>query len=161
MTYPRTIVGLFHSSGAAELAVEHLLGAGFAPSAIRQATQATLRGQLPAGAAPATDTSHESLRDGILRFFAEVFTGHDEDPSAYADAAHADSAVVTVSATSASAADTARQLLDTSGAVDVYKQAARLRESLTAGRPAGIDLEGDLSRVRDHDELDANGLTTH
>jgi predicted SnoaL-like aldol condensation-catalyzing enzyme len=153
MTYLRTIVGLFNEASAAQVAVEHLLEAGFAPSAIKVATQETLRAQhLP---------TTETFAEGIVRFFTEVFTDHPYDPKVYVAALRPSSAVVAVSVASDTGATRARTVLDTYGAVDVYKQAAAGTSPTADRAPGDIDLTGGLSRVRDADELDTNGLTTH
>ena len=152
MTYLRTIVGLFNEASAAQVAVEHLLAAGFAPTAIKVATQETLRAQhLP---------TTETFAEGIVRFFTEVFTDHPYDPQVYVAALRPSSAVVAISVASDTGAARARTVLDTYGAVDVYHQAASSPPAANCA-PGDIDLTGGLSRVRDTDDLDTNGLTTH
>ncbi len=143
MNYPRTIVGLFHDSSAAQLAIEHLLGAGFAPNDIKMATQASLLGHQQAE--PAHDTSHETLREGLVRFFKEVFTSHDDSADHYVDAAHPHSAIVTVNVANEGSGNKARTLLDTYGSVGVYKEADDFRASVTKGT---IDMGGDPARLR-------------
>ena len=156
----RTVVGLFNSASEAQLAIEQLLAHGFQRTNLHLATQETLRAQhLPAAEAPAPV---EPFEEGIVRFFTDLFTGNEnareDDAQAHIAAAHPDSAVLTVNAATEEEADRARATLDLNGAIDVYKQA-------TPAQPATgddmVDLEGSLSRVRDDDELDANGLTTH
>jgi hypothetical protein len=76
--------------------------------------------------------------------------------------ARADTAVLTVDAATEDQADQARATLDACGAIDVYKQAAATGRLAAPNQTDDIvDLEGGLGRVRDGDELDANGLTTH
>jgi hypothetical protein len=153
----RTVVGLFSSAAEAQFAVERLLAAGFQHHNLNVATQDTLRAEhLPAEAEPPT----EPLGTGFIRFFTDIFAGSStDDTQAHIAATRPDSAVVTVNAATEAEADRARLTLDTNGAIDVYKQAA----SPSTPTPADniVDLEGRLSRVRDDDELDANGLTTH
>lgn len=152
----RTVVGLFNSAADAQHAAEQLLAAGFQRTSLHLATQDTLRAQhLPAQTEPDT----EPKGTGFIRFFTELFAG-DENAAAqaHATASHADSAVLTVSAANEDEANRARQILDQHGAVDVYKQAAPTAPGSTGDV---VDLEGSLSRVRDDDGLDANGLTTH
>lgn len=141
MNYPRTIVGLFHDSSAAQLAIEHLLGAGFAPHDIKMATQASLLGHQEAE--PTHDTSHETLREGLVRFFKEVFTSHDGSADDYVNAAHPHSAIVTVSVANEGSGNQARTLLDTYGSVGVYKEAEDFRASVAQGTR---DLSGDPTR---------------
>lgn len=153
----RTVVGLFNSASEAQLATQQLLAIGFQHNALHLATQDTLRAEhLP------TETEHptEPLGTGFIRFFTDLFAGNENaDAQAHAAATHNDSAVVTVTATTEDEANRARQALDQAGAVDVYKQAAP-RGTGSAGDDV-VDLEGSLGRVRDSEELDANGLTTH
>ena len=159
----RTVVGLFSSATAAHVATEQLLAAGFQRSNLNLATQDTLRAaHLPAAATPATPT--ESFEEGIVRFFTDLFAGPDNaDAQAHIAALRPDSAVLTVNAATEAEADRARTLLDAHGAIDVYKQARPA--DYTPPRPGRtddiVDLEGSLSRLRDDDALDANGLTTH
>ncbi|MBF9220914.1 hypothetical protein [Hymenobacter ruricola] len=159
----RTVVGLFNRASEAQAAAEQLLAAGFPGSALHLATSATLRAEhLPAPTADAPDAHIEPMGTGFIRFFTDLFAGNEnaaDDAQAHATATHADSAVLTVRAATEDEANRARQTLDAAAAVDVYKQAA-------PSAPAGaaddvVDLEGSLGRVRDSDELDANGLTTH
>ena len=157
---PRTVVGLFNSTSEAQRATEQLLAAGFMPGSLRLATPDTLRAQhLPA---PVLDAPTDSLENGVVRFFTNLFSGNENDAAqAHAAATHADSAVLTAQAATEAEAEHARRLLDAAGAVDVYKQAAG-SPTAAATRPNDtVDLEGRLSRVRDADDLDANGLTTH
>ncbi|WP_345057371.1 hypothetical protein [Hymenobacter glaciei] len=150
----RIIVGLFISASEAEFAAAQVQATGFAPDSINIATQETLQAQnLPAQEAPT-----DSLHAGITRFFTGLFSSSQlDDANAYIAATGPDYAVVTVETTTPEEAETARTILDRNGAVDVYKQ----RPLTPTTDTSDIDLEGDLSRVRDDDELDANGLTTH
>jgi hypothetical protein len=155
----RTVVGLFNSTSEAQHAIEQLLAAGFQRTTLNLTTPDILRAEH----LPATETEPappvEPLGTGFIRFFTDLFAGNENaDAQAHADATHANSAVLTVNAATEAEADRARQTLDANGAVDVYKQA----EPGSASRGDDVvDLEGSLSRVRDSDELDANGLTTH
>lgn len=153
----RTVVGLFASAPEAQAAIEQLLAAGFQRTNLNLATQDTLRAaHLPADPSPPTETFEE----GVVRFFSDVFAGSSSaDAQAHIAATRPDSAVVTANAATDDEATRARTILDTSGAVDVYKQAAST--GYVAPTDGIVDLEGSLSRVRDDDELDANGLTTH
>jgi len=152
----RTVVGLFTSPSEAEFATAQLRAAGFAGPAVQLATRETLRAQRLPGPEAAAE---ESFQDGLVRFFSDIFSGTPlDDAQAFIAPSGPDHAVVTVATTTPAEAERARQLLDRNGAIDVYKQ--RPLSPATAG-PGEIDLEGDLGRVRDDEELDANGLTTH
>lgn len=159
----RTVVGLFNSAAEAQHAIEQLLAAGFTRSNLNVATQDTLKAQhLPATADNSTPT--ESFEEGIVRFFTNLFAGNENaDAQAHIAATGPDSAVVTATAATNGEAERARATLDANGAIDVYKQAQT--PAPTPSQPSRaddiIDLEGSLSRVRDSDELDDNGLTTH
>ncbi|MBH8556627.1 hypothetical protein [Hymenobacter negativus] len=150
----RVIVGLFTSASEAEFAATQAQAAGLAPGSIRIATQQTLQAQnLPDAGAPA-----EPFRESVTRFFTDLFSGNQlDDAQAHIAATGPEHAVVTIETNTPGEAEQARAVLDRCGAVDVYKQ-----RPLVPTAPEGeIDLEGDLSRVRDDEELDANGLTTH
>lgn len=157
----RTVVGLFTSSSEAEFAVAQLLAAGFAAPAVQLATRETLQAehQIDLEAPP------ETFQDAVTRFFSGIFSGTQvDDAQAHIAATGPEHAVVTVETTTAEEADQARELLDRNGAVDVYKQrplAASLPATNEVPATDEVDLQGDLSRVRDDEELDANGLTTH
>jgi hypothetical protein len=157
----RTIVGLFNHVSAAQQASAQLLAVGFPQASLHLATSDTLRAAHLPAPAEATEAPAEPLGTGFIRFFTNLFAGNENaaaDAQAHATAAHADSAVLTVTAATEDEANRARQTLDQAGAVDVYKQAAPVAPG--TGDDV-VDLEGSLSRVRDSDELDANGLTTH
>lgn len=154
----RIVVGLFTSAAEAEFAVAQLRAAGFAAPAVQLATRATLQAQhLPGTIDPA-----ETFKDDVVRFFSNLFSGGNQlnDAQAHIAAIGPEHAVITVETTTPGEAERARTLLDCNGAVDVYKQRPRVASS-DAPETGEIDLEGDLSRMRDDNELDTNGLTTH
>ena len=157
MSRIRTIVGLFNETAAARVAVEHLLEAGFAPDAINVATADTLRAQNIE--VPENEVAADSFENNIVRFFMEVFAGDHDDAWTYAKATRPNSAVVTVNAASPSGAERALTLLDKYGAVDVYKQAPNRAARPDSNNASNVNIN--ISRMRDDDELDANGLTTH
>ncbi|MGY3087621.1 hypothetical protein ACVWYF_000647 [Hymenobacter sp. UYAg731] len=152
----RIIVGLFTSTSEAEFAVAQAQAAGLAPGSINLATRQTLQAQhLPDAGAPA-----EPFRTGVTRFFTDLFSGSTlDDAPAYIAATGPEHAVVTIETATGEESELARAVLDRCGAVDVYKQ--RPLSPTAAPTAGGVDLEGDLDRVRDDEELDANGLTTH
>ena len=153
----RTVVGLFNSASEAEFAAAQLLAAGFVGPAVRVATRETLQAQQLPGTEAPTDT----FQDGVVRFFSDIFSGNQlDDAAAHIAATGPEHAVITVETTTPAESEQARELLDRNGAVDVYKQRP-LAAAMAATDADGIDLEGDLGRVRDADGLDANGLTTH
>ncbi|MBJ6109958.1 hypothetical protein JAO73_13125 [Hymenobacter sp. BT523] len=158
----RTVVGLFDHVSEAQSATEQLLAAGFQRTGLHLATQDTLRAEHLA--ATETEAPAEPLGTGFIRFFTDLFAGNENaDAQAHIAAARADSAVLTVEAATEDQANRARTVLDANGAVDVYKQAPARSASPGSASAAddAVDLEGSLSRVRDSDSLDANGLTTH
>ncbi|MCC3152266.1 hypothetical protein Q3A66_03295 [Hymenobacter sp. BT770] len=157
----RIVVGLFTSTLEAQAALEQLLAAGFERSQLNLATQDTLRAQ---HLTSDTATPTESVEDGIVRFFTDLFAGNENaDAQAHIAASGPDTAVLTVNAATDEEAGRARTALNANGAIDVYRQ-AQSPGNAAAGSTVEddiVDLEGSLSRVRDDDELDANGLTTH
>ncbi|MDO7847181.1 hypothetical protein Q5H92_12485 [Hymenobacter sp. M29] len=156
---PRTVVGLFTSASEAQFAIERLLAAGFERTNLNLATQDTLRAEHLPG--QIGNPVPETFEDGLVRFFSDVFAGsNNDDAEAHIAATGPDHAVVTANTATDEQADRARTILDSNGAIDVYKQAAPQAPNRAAGDDV-VDLEGSLSRVRDDDELDDNGLTTH
>ena len=152
----QTVVGLFNSTTEAQQAIEQLLASGFERSSLNLATQDTLRAQH----IPETNAPAEPFEEGVVRFFTNLFAGNENaDAQAHIAATHATSAVLTVLAATDDHADRARTMLAAHGAVDVYKQAPR--PAAPGSADTIVDLEGSLFRVRDTDDLDANGLTTH
>lgn len=89
---------------------------------------------------------------------ATLRAAHVAPPADTADApAGPNSALVSVQADPGPAADRARALLTQCGGTDVHQQGGH-----AAPDPAtGPDLAGDISLLRDDNNLDANGLTTH
>ncbi|MBF9237349.1 hypothetical protein I2I05_08055 [Hymenobacter sp. BT683] len=159
----RTVVGLFNSAPEAQQAIDQLLAAGFIRSNLNLATQATLRAEHLAGNT-ASSAPVEPFEEGIVRFFTNLFTGNENAAAeAHIAASGPDSAVITVNPGSDDESERARIILDEYGAIDVYKQAEKARPATSRPSLADniVDLEGSLSRVRDKDDLDANGLTTH
>ena len=158
---PRTVVGLFTSASEAEFAVAQLHAAGFAAPAVQLATRDTLQAEHQID----VETPRETFQDAVTRFFSGIFSGAQvDDAQAHIAATGPEHAVITVDTTTAEEADHARELLDRNGAIDVYKQrplAASLSATDEVPTADEVDLEGDLGRVRDDEELDANGLTTH
>ena len=152
----RIIVGLFTSASEAGFAAAQAQAAGLAPGSINIATQATLQAQhLPDASAPA-----QPFREGVTRFFTDLFSGSPlDDAQAHIAATGPEHAVVTIETATPEESELARTILDRCGAVDVYKQRPLAPTVPTMG--SELDLEGDLDRVRDDEELDANGLTTH
>lgn len=152
----RIIVGLFNSASEAEFAAAQAQAAGLAPGSINIATQETLQAQnLPAAGAPA-----DPFREGVTQFFTGLFSGNQlDDAPAHIAATGPEHAVVTIETATPEASELARTILDRCGAVDVYKQ--RPLAPIVPAMDSALDLEGDLARVRDDEELDANGLTTH
>lgn len=154
----RIIVGLFTSASEATFAATQAQAAGFAPDSIAIATQASLQAQH----LPDAGASTEPFFDSVTRFFTDLFSGNQlDDAQAYIAATGPDTAVLTIETATAEEAELARAVLDRNGAVDVYKQRPLSPTTSTGEIQGEIDLEGDLSRVRDDDALDANGLTTH
>lgn len=157
----RTVVGLFSSESEARFTLERLLAVGFQRRNLSLATQETLRAELRP-AHPET-APVEPFEEGLLRFFTDLFASNetDEDASALPDAGRPDSAVLAVKTATDEEAERARTTLTINGATDVYQQAHTPTGGPATPGPDGIDLTGGLARVRDSDELDDNGLTTH
>ena len=114
----QTVIGIFKDSTEAQNAREHMLKNGFSDDRIDVSAQS------------ATNYSDDTMRsdqdedfgDRVSKFFRNLF-GDEEEATSYTRAA-AHGTVVTVHAISAEEAETAADILDDYGAVDVNEYAA-------------------------------------
>jgi uncharacterized protein (TIGR02271 family) len=108
----QTVIGIFKDSTEAQNAREHLLRKGFTDDIIDVASQSGT-----AISDRSSQEEHEDFGDKISRFFNNLF-GNEDESSKYSKAA-ARGTVVTVHAQTTEQAETAADILDDYGAVDV------------------------------------------
>lgn len=70
-------------------------------------------------------TYNDGKESGITRFFKSLFGGNDDDVHRYSNVAQRSGSIVTVHAQSKDEAETAADILDTNGAVDVNEKASQ------------------------------------
>jgi uncharacterized protein (TIGR02271 family) len=142
----QTVVGVFDRYESARHAATLLQDSGFGPDAVH-VTDATSD-----DAALAPERGSGGMMDSIRSFFAEVFgSGRDSDAhlSEYAEAVRRGGAVVKVDVEDEPKVDTARQVLQSAGAVNIDERVAEWREQGWSGR---MD-EDEFERTRDDGAL--------
>jgi uncharacterized protein (TIGR02271 family) len=148
----QTVIGIFDNESEARKAVEQLVDNGFSRSDIDISDRS-------ANVTDSTATRRNEDDDSIGGFFRSLF-GSDDDTRKYSTVASR-SCVVTVHAHSASEAESAADILDEYGSVDVndrYSQYSNL-SGTTAGAVTGSTFNSDVSdidTVRDRDRLNLN-----
>lgn len=142
----QTVVGVFDRYESAQHAAHLLQDSGFGPDAVHVA-------ETSEEDAAGTSRAPEHRGGRIRSFFAEIFgTGNDEHLSEYEEAVRRGHAVVRVDVEDEPTVDTARQVLQEAGAIDIDERAAEWREQGWSGQ---MD-EREFDRERD-----AGALGTH
>jgi hypothetical protein len=142
----QTVVGVFDRYESARHAATLLQDSGFGADAVH-VTDATSD-----DAAPAPEHGGRGMMESIRSFFAEIFgTGRepDEHISQYAEAVRRGGAVVKVDVEDEPKVDTARQVLQSAGAVNIDERVAEWRGQGWSGR---MD-EDEFGRMRDDGAL--------
>jgi uncharacterized protein (TIGR02271 family) len=126
----QTVVGVFDRYESARHAATLLEDSGFGPDAVH-VTDATSE-----DAALAPEHRDRGVMDSIRSFFAELFGSDgdaDRDMSEYAEAVRRGGAVVKVDVEDEPKVDTARQVLQSAGAVNIDERVAEWREQGWSG----------------------------
>jgi uncharacterized protein (TIGR02271 family) len=116
-----TVIGLFENAGDAQKAVHELVEKGFSRDDI----------DLTAGYAAGTDgpgdrgDAHEGFGDKVENFFNSLFGDDRDEAGRHAEAVRGGSVLLTVNAVSQDRAETAADILDDCGAIDVDERSAR------------------------------------
>jgi uncharacterized protein (TIGR02271 family) len=142
----QTVVGVFDRYESARHAATLLQDSGFGPDAVH-ITDATSD-----DAALVTEHGSRGMMETIRSFFAEIFgSGRDSDAhlSEYAEAVRRGGAVVKVDVEDEPKVDTARQVLQSAGAVNIDERVAEWREQGWSGRMG----EDEFERTRDDGAL--------
>jgi hypothetical protein len=136
-----TIVGVFDNEAQAQRAVDRLVEWGFTRDNVHIAPSAAV--SEPATASPATSPADtqahsETLHTGVSSLFHRLFGGTAglEDVDYYCEAVRHGSVVVTVVSGSDEGADSAADILNEYGALDIEVHARYLRDSGWQSSPA-------------------------
>ena len=106
----QTVIGIFENENEAQKAVENLISKGFNREDVDIAAGSKLK--------PNMDEHSESFGDSISNFFGSLFSGDDDRSKNYTNAAR-NGTTVTVHARSENEAESAADILDECGAVNV------------------------------------------
>lgn len=136
----QTVIGIFKNSTEAQNAREHMLKNGFSDDRIDVAAQSATN---YSGDTMRTDQD-EDFGDRVGRFFRNLF-GDDEEATSYTRAA-THGTVVTVHALSAEEAESAADILDDYGAVDVNEYAAAYGSNM-GQTSAGTTTSSEMDRM--------------
>lgn len=88
-------------------------------------TNSTDLNDLSSGRGYSGSSDNDGKQSGITRFFKSLFGGNDDDVNTYSNVAQRSGSIVTVHAQSKDEAETAADILDTNGAVDVNEKASQ------------------------------------
>jgi uncharacterized protein (TIGR02271 family) len=119
-----TVIGLFEGAGDAQKAVQRLVENGFSRDDIDITAAGYAAG---AGGADASGDAHEGFGDRVENFFNSLFGDDREESGRYTEAMRRGSTLLTVHSVSNERAETAAQILDDCGAVDVDERSAQHR----------------------------------
>lgn len=111
----QTVIGIFDYTSEAQEAVSYLVSNGFDRSDIDLSTRAEKEGI-------SSSYDDEESHAGVSGFFSNLFGSSDEDAAKYSQVGQK-GAIVTVHTTSSEQAETAAQILDNYGALDVNERA--------------------------------------
>jgi uncharacterized protein (TIGR02271 family) len=118
-----TVIGLFENTGDAQEAVQKLVKKGFSSDEVDIKAAGNYAGT--GGSADRGD-SHEGFGDKVENFFSSLF-GDDDEAGRHSEVMRRGSTLVTVHATSKDRAETAAEILDDCGAIDVDERSAQYR----------------------------------
>lgn len=121
----QTVIGIFENENEAQQAVENLISQGFNREDVDIAAGSKLTSN--------TDNKSEGFGDSISNFFGSLFGGDDDRSKNYTNAAR-NGITVTVHARSENEAESAADILDEYGAVDVDEN--------TSNHSSGSDFRG-------------------
>jgi hypothetical protein len=133
-----SIVGVFDNEAQAQRAVERLVEWGFTRDNVHIASSATAIAPATASTAADTQAHSEPLHPGVNSLFHRLFGGTAglADIDYYCEAVRHGSVVVTVVSGSDEGADSAADILNEYGALDIDVHARYLRDSGWQGSPA-------------------------
>lgn len=115
----QTVVGMFDNSSEAQQAIQALVSAGISRDRI------DLSSSNLGSSDSSSHTSSNDHENGITRFFKNLFGDDDDDADKYSHVASKTQSIVTVHSQSNDEAETAADILDDNGAVDVDEKATQ------------------------------------
>jgi precorrin-6B methylase 2 len=144
-----TIVGVFDNDVQAQRAVERLVEWGFTRDNVHVTSTATI--MVPAAIAPHADT----LENRIRNLFSRLGGGkaRHEELSYYSEAVRRGGVMVTVTSGSEEGADSAADILNEHGAVDIDVQERYLRDSAWQGSPMTTDSAASTTGVAGNERV--------
>lgn len=120
----QTVIGFFDNAAEAQTAVQRLESGGISRDRIDISTGNTGTGNVDYNSTANSDNDRES-ESGISRFFKNLFGDDDDEADRYSRVASSSNTIVTVHAQTSDEAETAADVLDECGAVDVDERASQ------------------------------------
>jgi uncharacterized protein (TIGR02271 family) len=133
-----TVVGLFDSRSEAQAAMQELIQQGFIQENIDVSNRRVDESSVDT-------TTSDSVGDGIGNFFNSLFGDDETTARNYTYAASEADAILTVQVDSAERAETAREILDRNGAIDVDERGAQYNQQNFAQTENRTNTEGNMA----------------
>jgi uncharacterized protein (TIGR02271 family) len=135
----QTVIGMFDNASEAQHAVQQLVSKGISRENI----------DISAGTSShSSGTNSGEKESGIAHFFKSLFSDDDDSSNKYSTVAQRSGSIVTVHAQSADQAETAADVLDDAGAVDVDERAAAYGYSGQGSSAyADVNTSGESTRI--------------
>lgn len=123
----QTVIGIFDNSTEAQQALQQLMSAGISQDRIDISTPG-MSGSTTSGSTTSSYNDHDD-NDSVGNFFRNLFGGDDEDNvRSYSEVGRRGN-IITVHAQSAQEAQSAAQILDQYGAIDIDERAQQYRSN--------------------------------
>lgn len=155
----QTVIGIFESLSKAQNAKEYLLDNGFSNDQVDISTSSTTGNGSDTttatsytGSTETTNTVNDEHESGIGHFFRTLFGDDEEDTHRYSEAGRRGT-IVTVHAHTPEQAESASDILDDHGAVDVNEFAAGTSSASTHTEGLKDTLTSDITPSSDHSPL--------
>lgn len=125
----QTVVGIFDNSTEAQQALQQLMSAGISQDRIDISTPGSSG---TTSGTTSSSSSYDDNDDSISKFFRNLFSDDDDNARSYSEVGRRGS-IITVHAQSAQEAQSAAQILDQYGAVDIDERAQQYRSQTNTG----------------------------
>ena len=122
----QTVVGIFDNSTEAQQALQQLISAGISENRIDISTPGT-SGSTTTSSTSSSYTDHDD-NDSVGNFFKNLFGSDDDNVRSYSEVGRRGN-IITVHAQSAQEAQSAAQILDQYGAIDIDERAQQYRSN--------------------------------
>jgi stress response protein YsnF len=143
-----TVIGFFDNPTEAQTAVQRLESSGISRDRIDVSSGNSGTSNVDYDST-SNDRGDRDNENGITRFFKNLFGGDDDDADRYSKVAQGSNSIVTVHAQSRDEAETAADILDDCGAVDVDERASQY--GYTSSRNTGSTEDYDRNNLTDSD----------